>query len=193
MLNLCLQGAPEGVIDRCAYVRVGASRVPMSQGIKDKIMSVIREYGTGRDTLRCLALATRDNPLRKDEMVLSDTARFSEYEVLLRTVVSFFKCLQCACCMLFASLFYWASCTCISRCGLYWLPIIFTEFQKRYFPILPGHGFFISSGPEISSTLFFLNRKSLMLLHYTVDNPSKLCLLATSWEKSWVLLLFCCV
>lgn len=84
MLNS--QGAPEGVIDRCAYVRVGASRVPMSQGIKDKIMSVIRDYGTGRDTLRCLALATRDNPLRKDEMVLSDTARFAEYEVLLSAV-----------------------------------------------------------------------------------------------------------
>ncbi len=44
-------------------------------------MSVIREYGTGRDTLRCLALATRDNPLRKDEMILSDTASFAEYEV----------------------------------------------------------------------------------------------------------------
>ncbi|KAG7332652.1 hypothetical protein KOW79_004486 [Hemibagrus wyckioides] len=78
--KMFVKGAPEGVIDRCSYVRVGASRVPMSQGIKDKIMSVIREYGTGRDTLRCLALATRDNPLRKDEMVLSDTARFSDYE-----------------------------------------------------------------------------------------------------------------
>lgn len=88
MLNPGLQGAPEGVIDRCAYVRVGATRVPMTQGIKNEIMSVIREYGTGRDTLRCLALATRDNPLRKDEMVLSDTARFAEYEVLLSALMS---------------------------------------------------------------------------------------------------------
>ncbi|GAA6100916.1 sarcoplasmic/endoplasmic reticulum calcium ATPase 2 isoform X1 [Tachysurus ichikawai] len=78
--KMFVKGAPEGVIDRCSYVRVGATRVPMTQGIKDKIMSVIREYGTGRDTLRCLALATRDNPLRKDEMVLSETARFAEYE-----------------------------------------------------------------------------------------------------------------
>lgn len=44
-------------------------------------MSVIREYGTGRDTLRCLALATRDSPPKMDEMILSDTSKFSEYEV----------------------------------------------------------------------------------------------------------------
>lgn len=44
-------------------------------------MSVIREYGTGRDTLRCLALATRDSPPKIDEMTLSDTSKFLEYEV----------------------------------------------------------------------------------------------------------------
>ncbi|KAI7798000.1 sarcoplasmic/endoplasmic reticulum calcium ATPase 2 [Triplophysa rosa] len=78
--KMFIKGAPEGVIERCAYVRVGGSRVPLSQGIKEKIMTVIKEYGTGRDTLRCLALATRDNPHKKEEMILSDTARFAEYE-----------------------------------------------------------------------------------------------------------------
>ncbi|XP_030623513.1 sarcoplasmic/endoplasmic reticulum calcium ATPase 2 [Chanos chanos] len=78
--KMFVKGAPEGVIDRCTYVRMGSNRVPMSQGIKDKIMSVIREYGTGRDTLRCLALATRDNPPKKEDMVLVDTVRFMEYE-----------------------------------------------------------------------------------------------------------------
>lgn len=78
------QGAPEGVIERCTYVRLGGSRVPLTQGIKEKIMTVIKEYGTGRDTLRCLALATRDNPLKKEEMVLTDTARFADYEVIIR-------------------------------------------------------------------------------------------------------------
>lgn len=43
-------------------------------------MSVIREYGTGHDTLRCLALATRDNPPKIEDMVLSDIAKFAEYE-----------------------------------------------------------------------------------------------------------------
>uniref|UniRef100_A0A8C1RUN3 Calcium-transporting ATPase n=1 Tax=Cyprinus carpio TaxID=7962 RepID=A0A8C1RUN3_CYPCA len=78
--KMFVKGAPEGVIERCTYVRVGGSRVPLTQGIKDKIMSVIREYGTGRDTLRCLALATRDSPLKKEEMILSETACFAEYE-----------------------------------------------------------------------------------------------------------------
>lgn len=68
-------------MDRCSHVRVGNSKVPLSQGIREKIMSVIREYGTGRDTLRCLALATRDNPPNMDDMVLSETAKFAEYEV----------------------------------------------------------------------------------------------------------------
>lgn len=81
--SLCsdLQGAPEGVIERCAYIRVGNSKVPLSKAIKEKIMSVIREYGTGHDTLRCLALATRDSPPKMEDMILSDTAKFAEYEV----------------------------------------------------------------------------------------------------------------
>lgn len=75
------QGAPEGVIERCTHVRVGNNKVPLTAGVREKIMSVIREYGTGHDTLRCLALATRDNPPKIEDMVLSDTAKFAEYEV----------------------------------------------------------------------------------------------------------------
>ena len=44
-------------------------------------MSVIRDYGTGRDTLRCLALATRDSPPKMEDMILLDSAKFVEYEV----------------------------------------------------------------------------------------------------------------
>lgn len=76
-----LQGAPEGVIERCTHVRVGNTKVALTKGIKEKIMSVIREYGTGTDTLRCLALATRDSPPKMEDMILSDTAKFSQYEV----------------------------------------------------------------------------------------------------------------
>uniref|UniRef100_A0A7N6BKR7 Calcium-transporting ATPase n=1 Tax=Anabas testudineus TaxID=64144 RepID=A0A7N6BKR7_ANATE len=79
--KMFVKGAPEGVIDRCTHIRVGSNKVPMTPGIKEKLMSVIREYGTGRDTLRCLALATRDNPMSKDELVLEDSSRFIEYEV----------------------------------------------------------------------------------------------------------------
>ncbi|CAL8247864.1 unnamed protein product [Merluccius merluccius] len=80
MGKMFVKGAPEGVIDRCTHVRVGNSKVPLSQPIKDKVLSTIREYGTGRDTLRCLALATRDSPPKVDDMNLTETAKFSEYE-----------------------------------------------------------------------------------------------------------------
>lgn len=84
LILLPLQGAPEGVIDRCTHVRVGNAKIPLTSGIKQKIMSVIREWGTGRDTLRCLALATHDNPPRKDEMNLEDSSNFINYEVRLK-------------------------------------------------------------------------------------------------------------
>ncbi|KAK5850810.1 hypothetical protein PBY51_001655 [Eleginops maclovinus] len=84
--KMFVKGAPEGVIDRCAYVRVGTTRVPLTSSIKDKILSVIKEWGTGRDTLRCLALATRDSPLKMDEMNLEDSTKFADYETDLTFV-----------------------------------------------------------------------------------------------------------
>ncbi|XP_043109627.1 ATPase sarcoplasmic/endoplasmic reticulum Ca2+ transporting 1, like isoform X1 [Puntigrus tetrazona] len=84
--KMFVKGAPEGVIDRCSYVRVGSTRVPLTGLVKDKIMSVIKEWGTGRDTLRCLALATRDNPLKVEEMNLEDSTKFADYETDLTFV-----------------------------------------------------------------------------------------------------------
>uniref|UniRef100_A0A8B9LPS4 P-type Ca(2+) transporter n=1 Tax=Astyanax mexicanus TaxID=7994 RepID=A0A8B9LPS4_ASTMX len=84
--KMFVKGAPEGVIDRCAYVRVGATRVPLTAPVKDKIMTIIKEWGTGRDTLRCLALATRDTPLKVEEMKLDDSTKFADYETDLTFV-----------------------------------------------------------------------------------------------------------
>uniref|UniRef100_A0A4W5PHZ7 Calcium-transporting ATPase n=1 Tax=Hucho hucho TaxID=62062 RepID=A0A4W5PHZ7_9TELE len=84
--KMFVKGAPEGVIERCAYVRVGTNRVPLSEPVKNKIMAVIKEWGTGRDTLRCLALATRDTPLRMEEMNLEDSTKFGDYETDLTFV-----------------------------------------------------------------------------------------------------------
>uniref|UniRef100_A0A669CGS0 Calcium-transporting ATPase n=1 Tax=Oreochromis niloticus TaxID=8128 RepID=A0A669CGS0_ORENI len=84
--KMFVKGAPEGVIDRCAYVRVGTTRVPLTNAIKEKILSVIRDWGTGRDTLRCLALATRDSPLKVEEMNLEDSTKFADYETDLTFV-----------------------------------------------------------------------------------------------------------
>merc|ERR1719402_1363926 len=45
------KGAPEGVLDRCTHVRVGTQKVPLTQGVKDKILATTAAYGCGRDTL----------------------------------------------------------------------------------------------------------------------------------------------
>ncbi|XP_048411766.1 sarcoplasmic/endoplasmic reticulum calcium ATPase 2 [Stegostoma tigrinum] len=84
--KMFVKGAPEGVIDRCSYVRVGTNRVPLSVSVKEKILSLVKEWGSGKDTLRCLALATHDNPVRKEDMNLEESSNFINYEVGLTFV-----------------------------------------------------------------------------------------------------------
>uniref|UniRef100_A0A673H4N8 Calcium-transporting ATPase n=1 Tax=Sinocyclocheilus rhinocerous TaxID=307959 RepID=A0A673H4N8_9TELE len=84
--KMFVKGAPESVIDRCQFVRVGKDRVPLTMAVKEKLMSTIKDWGAGRDTLRCLALATRDSPPLEDKMDLENAAKFSEYEANLTFV-----------------------------------------------------------------------------------------------------------
>jgi Ca2+ transporting ATPase len=79
--KMFVKGAPEGVLDRCSHVRIGNTKVPMTSAIMNKIFDVTKVYGTGRDTLRCLALATVDNPPKPEEMALADSTKFAQYEV----------------------------------------------------------------------------------------------------------------
>lgn len=39
-------------------MRVDGEKVPLTNAHKAEIQSLINEYGTGKDTLRCLALGT---------------------------------------------------------------------------------------------------------------------------------------
>ena len=61
--KIFVKGAPEGVLDRCAFYRVGNEKVPMTPAVRQRILDNAVAYGTGRDTLRCLALATADTPM----------------------------------------------------------------------------------------------------------------------------------
>ncbi|KAF8768043.1 calcium-transporting ATPase sarcoplasmic/endoplasmic reticulum type-like isoform X1 [Argiope bruennichi] len=79
--KMFVKGAPEGVLDRCSHVRVGNTKVPMTSAMMNKIIETTKVYGTGRDTLRCLALATIDNPPKIEEMDLADSTKFINYEV----------------------------------------------------------------------------------------------------------------
>jgi Ca2+ transporting ATPase len=42
---------------------VNGQKVPMTPTMQQKIVDQCITYGTGRDTLRCLALGTIDNPM----------------------------------------------------------------------------------------------------------------------------------
>ena len=81
--KMFVKGAPEGVLDRCTHYRVGNDKVPMNNTIRQQIMDQAVAYGTGRDTLRCLALATCDSPVNPRDMNLDDPAKFVNYEVNL--------------------------------------------------------------------------------------------------------------
>jgi len=80
------KGAPEGVLERCTHARVGTSKVPLTSTLKGRILELTRQYGTGRDTLRCLALATGDSPMKPEDMDLNDSTKFYTYEVNLTFV-----------------------------------------------------------------------------------------------------------
>ena len=43
-----LQGAAEGVISRCSHVRIGQTKVPMTDEIRSEIMRHCSIYGTGK-------------------------------------------------------------------------------------------------------------------------------------------------
>jgi len=78
--KMFVKGAPEGILDRCSFVRIGKDRKPMTEIYRDMILDSITAYGTGKDTLRCLALATVDEPPAISDMKLEDSSSFSQYE-----------------------------------------------------------------------------------------------------------------
>lgn len=84
--KLFVKGAPEGVLDRCTHARIGSQKYPLNAALKSKILELTKQYGTGRDTLRCLALATSDNPMKPEDMDLGDSTKFYTYEVGLTFV-----------------------------------------------------------------------------------------------------------
>ncbi|CAF3039043.1 unnamed protein product [Rotaria socialis] len=78
--KMFVKGAPESVVDRCTHIRIGTQKVPMTPQIRQEIMKLVHQYGTGRDTLRCLALGCIDNPMKREEMDLDDARKFITYE-----------------------------------------------------------------------------------------------------------------
>ncbi|TDH16603.1 hypothetical protein EPR50_G00021710 [Perca flavescens] len=79
--KMFVKGAPESVLERCNYIRVsGSTRVPLSPVVREQLLSTVREWGSGRDMLRCLAMATRDTPPDIHGLNLENSAKFADYE-----------------------------------------------------------------------------------------------------------------
>ena len=57
-------------MERCNFVRIGQEKLSLTAEVRTQILKLIGEYGTGKDTLRCLALATVDEPLARGDMDL---------------------------------------------------------------------------------------------------------------------------
>uniref|UniRef100_A0A915BMJ8 Calcium-transporting ATPase n=2 Tax=Parascaris TaxID=6254 RepID=A0A915BMJ8_PARUN len=78
--KMFVKGAPEGVLNRCTHVRVNGQKVPLTPKMTQRIVDQCVQYGTGRDTLRCLALGTIDSPPQISSMNLEDSAQFTHFE-----------------------------------------------------------------------------------------------------------------
>jgi Ca2+ transporting ATPase len=78
--KLFVKGAPEGVLERCTHIRVNDDVVALTPAMREKILAEVTTYGTGRDTLRCLALAAVDEPIPKEQMDLTESTNFIKYE-----------------------------------------------------------------------------------------------------------------
>uniref|UniRef100_A0AAR2ITR5 Calcium-transporting ATPase n=1 Tax=Pygocentrus nattereri TaxID=42514 RepID=A0AAR2ITR5_PYGNA len=80
--KMFVKGAPESVLERCRWIRVGGgARLPLTSDLREQLLGTVREWGSGRDTLRCLAMATRDSPPDPRMLNLENSSAFTEYEV----------------------------------------------------------------------------------------------------------------
>ncbi|KAF7258003.1 hypothetical protein EG68_06796 [Paragonimus skrjabini miyazakii] len=78
--KLLVKGAPESILDRCTHVRTPNGRVLLTPETKDEILRKLATYATGREALRCLAMASRDDPPSPSEFNLTDPLFFKDYE-----------------------------------------------------------------------------------------------------------------
>ena len=64
-------------------MRTSGGTLPLTAQMKNEILSKVATYATGRETMRCLALATVDKPPAVAEFKLDDSSTFKDYEVYL--------------------------------------------------------------------------------------------------------------
>jgi len=78
-INTDLQGAPEGVLDRCQFVRLGTEKVPMSPALKAEINKQCKFYGTGTLASQCSLLASQRTTRTANAMALRPNRTEKKY------------------------------------------------------------------------------------------------------------------
>lgn len=79
--ELLVKGAPELVLDRCTHVALGSGKkVKLTKTVRANVDKVLHRWGTGQDTLRCLALARVDDTDLDEDSDLTNPSEFVEYE-----------------------------------------------------------------------------------------------------------------
>ena len=56
--------------------------------LRSEILKLVLQYGTGRDTLRCLALGVIDEPGDRSNLDMENSSKFIDYEQNITFVVT---------------------------------------------------------------------------------------------------------
>ena len=83
-----VKGSPKGVLVHCTYIRIKNEKLPITEKLRTKIIDRAIEYGTGRSTLRCLALATCNFPSGLKNQHLDNATKFAQYNLNLTFIGS---------------------------------------------------------------------------------------------------------
>eukprot|EP00033_Pygsuia_biforma_P001289 GCRY01001456.1.p1 GENE.GCRY01001456.1~~GCRY01001456.1.p1 ORF type:complete len:1025 (-),score=253.77 GCRY01001456.1:129-3125(-) len=80
--HLFVKGAPEHILSRCRSLRcnITGEDVALSDAYRDQLIHQLEQYGTGADTLRCLALAVKENISPEDYQHLKGPEDFARVE-----------------------------------------------------------------------------------------------------------------
>lgn len=79
--RLLVKGAPESILERCNYIRLpNGDKQALTAAAKSELESKVSKWSSGSSSLRCLAMAVRDNAPGLGDYDLTDTSRFAEYE-----------------------------------------------------------------------------------------------------------------
>lgn len=137
-------------------------------------MSNWLSLSAGRDTLRCLALATIDNPPRREDMDLEDARKFIQYEVSMR--VNSIQCMNYLSCIMHTILHEFQSNSGCFLCRQTWLLLELLECWihpvKKWCPPSRNAEMLVS---ESSSSLETTRSAKVPILFYRIkDNICKM-------------------